>query len=414
MVRRIFLSSALVLLVSCAQNPTVAPAPTPTVLSTDLSDMATSVATDLVGNAYVAGYRDASRRADQSGDLGEIFVGRFDVSGSLRWLTSLAIPATYDFDPRVALAEKAIYVITTDNAIAAPYTLHKLRLDGTLLWSKRYFSAGEKLQGFAVTPDERFYISRETANYEVIISAFDSTGAVQWEEVTSPGSYGLVAASDGSLYEANDYRVSKRAADGTLQWTKSVIPSLPYSDDETYRYVSLYVREDSLYAVATFLEQERSVNKEVTRLNSRGEKAWSHLLIPRREPYPECDYLSEHCLGILGISADGAFYASRGDVLIRISATGERVETDELTWYGDYPAAQTMARITLPEVGPTDIFYEVGTTGVDEVYRCEDNSEAPGACAPTDIYVQQSSLNQISNEDGSLADVYKILMWSSR
>lgn len=139
MVRRILLSSALVLLASCAQNPDSVP-DTPTTISTDFADAATHITTDARGNAYVLGYRN--KRVNTGGNSGgaatpaDLFVSRFDPSGTVRWLTVLGNDGVDESSLRGFTTTSAAVYALTQNELGGPLHLHNLGFDGTLRWSK--------------------------------------------------------------------------------------------------------------------------------------------------------------------------------------------------------------------------------------------------------------------------------------
>lgn len=228
MIRRIFLPFTLALLASCAQNPLVDPVlDTPTTISTELADGATQVATGTDGSVYVLGYRNGAESVDPPGYTSEFYVSHFDTAGRLVWLTLIPGKGLQGDNLRgLVVAKNAVYALLQSDAGASAH-VHKLQLDGTLLWSRAISRTTEFAYNLIAAPNGQLYLSRLATDGRQFVTALDAAGTTLWEREVDDGSPQATGA-DSSVYIngydtlAKVYTFSRYSADGVLLWSRKL------------------------------------------------------------------------------------------------------------------------------------------------------------------------------------------------
>lgn len=431
MVRRLLLSSALVLLASCAQDSDPVP-DTPTTVSTDFADAATHITTDARGDAYVLGYRnkhvDTGVNSSGAATPADLFVSRFDPSGTVRWLTVLRSDGVDESSLRgLATTSAAVYALT-QNGMGGPLHLHNLSFDGTLRWSKVIVDAPSAVSGFSAAPDGQLYVQYSVASgadaYSRYVSALDAEGDVQWSKAL-PGEF-LGTGGDNSFYAVDALKLQKYSVGGTLRWSRDIAPSIPYVTEPTAApSVSLQVREDALYVLVNFFQNVSDAsrgdvsNTEVSFLTADGAEVWSRLLYPAETGSPA----NRYDLFPAGITPDADLYlvasttfdypgavSRRSQQLHRFFADGQRTSA-ALDAYGNGIAAAALApeQVTDSLGLSLTTFYMVGTAGKD-LAGCINYMEPSEPCIYTDTVTSLYTVDSASDRN----DLYVHLQWSSR
>lgn len=462
MIRRIFLSfallsSALVLLASCAQ-PMVDRAPQVPTLSTDLGDAATHVATDAWGNAYVLGYRNRPGSVyPETPRSSGLYLSRFDKTGELTWFTDLnqgestatdRTPETYG----VEATETGIYALTQQDTDAgrSPLYLHKLTPEGALLWTGPILEAGAghevDIITFQKAPTGQLYVSWVDSwndGQKAYLGSLDAGGTLRWSLVLRSEEYGQgvtdvsalqqstgevrgifkVAPSADGVYVTNTAQVRKYSAEGNLTWSKALV-----FEEYTHIGADLAVNGNYIYLVRnlTLKQDVFSYNSEIKRFSTDGDELWTRTVVAPEVASTATAYSSE----TFGVSAGGKLYllvASAQDsegyssggrlneqFLLQFSPDGQRSQRVRLS-QEETILDMALVKLENPEhahVTPSpkflDYFYAVGRGGLE--FDCHNEfEEGDGAgCKDTDAFAR---LYAGPDSDASTADIALRPQW---
>lgn len=432
MVRRIFLSSALVLLASCTQTPepgadgSDAALTVPATLSTNFDDAAHAVTADAQGNAYVLGYRhyDGNFRTGKVEHPAELFVSQLSPKGTLNWLTNLPSSiVTNDLNVpgivlELAATDVAVYALT--HADTDLIQLHRLEFDGTLSWSKVVARGSLLASDLLVAQNGTLYAAFNTANSSAtIIKALNGEGNELWSrEVSSTSLTLLGVGGDNGLYLSEpgffgaegvrDIYLHKYDAAGSPLWTRNIAPSIPFTPWQyDYPKLTLATRGDAVYTVVDFAQQSPEstdgfsiLNTEIRRFAGDGTEVWSTLLYPTSTGSPSSDY---RVLPV-GVTDDadlyllveerepegpnpnptGSYIEHYEEQLFRFFGDGQRTTSAVQTYSDGLEAAVLVpAKVKDARNRPHTVFYTISTIGKNLV--CDNDFDLPKPCVYTDV-----------------------------
>ncbi|WP_157068857.1 SBBP repeat-containing protein [Sandaracinus amylolyticus] len=191
------------------------------------NEQALGVAVDASGNAYVVGHTDGTLPGQTRAGDNDLFVARYDASGTLAWTRQLG---STDGD-----SARDVAVDATGHAYVTGYTLGALpeqtsvggadafllRFDasGTLVWTRQLGSTGyDVAQAVAVDAHGNAYVVGETlgvfpgqtnaGNSDAFVAHHDASGALlrsQQLGTTGPDyAHGVAVGSDGGVHVAGD------------------------------------------------------------------------------------------------------------------------------------------------------------------------------------------------------------------
>lgn len=193
------------------------------------------IAVDDSGNAYVCGGTVAS------GSLNELFLVKYNTSGTLQWQRALG-SASDDVGRAVSVDSSGNVYIAGYSTVSALYRAQIAKYDssGTLLW-QRYLGSGADCYAYGIATDSAgnsYIVGRSAANYEILIAKYDTSGVLQWQRTLGNGStsandfaQGIAVDNNGSVYvcgesevfdTSRDFLFAKLPADGSKTGTYSV------------------------------------------------------------------------------------------------------------------------------------------------------------------------------------------------
>lgn len=197
-------------------------------IATSDSDHGLSIATDLLGNAYVTGSTSGDLFGPSAGDF-DTFLAKYDTTGALIWSKQFG---TNDFDASRAVSTDLlgnVYLAGTtrgnfDGSTAGKQDLFLVKYDaaGTLLW-KEQFGSIDNEASYGVSADAlgNVFVTGWTegslggpheGDTDVFLAKFNETGTHQWTEQIGTGlgdlSYGVSTDSDGNVYISGGTRGS--------------------------------------------------------------------------------------------------------------------------------------------------------------------------------------------------------------
>jgi hypothetical protein len=216
---------------------------------TELSDQASSVSADELGNVFVSGSTSGSLGGVNAGST-DAFVSKFDSSGALAWTRQLGT-AGGDNSRGVSsdgLGNVYITGVTEGdmdgpNAGAFDAFISKYDGNGSLAWTRQFgTNRDDYSEGVAADGLGNVYISGwtggnffgepvEGAHDDSFISKYDAEGTLLWMRQTNQAgidrSYDTTVDDLGNVYISGisinnnsfDAFISKYDADGTLVWT---------------------------------------------------------------------------------------------------------------------------------------------------------------------------------------------------
>ena len=223
-------------------------------IGTSTTDEARSISADGLGNVYISGLTSGNLVAGNAGDY-DVFLSRYDASGSLIWVRQLGTSAWDESNGVSADGLGNVYISGTTggsmggaNAGSDDAFLAKYSAAGNLLWVRQLGTSG--LDGaYGVAADElgNVYISGQTrgnlagtnlGSYDTFLAKYDASGNLAWTRQlgteNSDSNHGLSADGLGNVYLSGttlgsldganagnaDTFVSKYNASGSLLWTR--------------------------------------------------------------------------------------------------------------------------------------------------------------------------------------------------
>ena len=225
-------------------------------IGTAPSEESYSVAVDASGNVYISGRTLGDLGGPNAGDY-DVFLSKFDSSGSLLWTTQIGT-GSYDDSRSVAVdASGNVYISgTTEGDLGGPNAggydvfLSKFDSSGNQLWTTQIgTSRRDRSYSVAVDASGNVYISGDTGGdlggpnageSDAFLSKFDSdgnevwrrqigTGSTDWSTsvaVDASGNVYISGVTEGDLGGPNagftDAFLSKFDSDGNEVWTRQI------------------------------------------------------------------------------------------------------------------------------------------------------------------------------------------------
>jgi len=217
-------------------------------LGTAGAEHAAGIATDSVGNVYVAGYTDGSFPGFTNAGMEDVFVTKFDGTGAMQWTRQLG---TTGHDWAAAIATDSVgnvYVVGgTDgsfpgftNAGQGDAVIVKLDSEGVQQWVQQSGSQEwESASGVATESGGSVYVVGSKHrnpwygddDLDSMVIKYDSSGAQQWIhlEPFRGRPTGVAADSSGNIFVTGGHTIggghvltiSKLDRDGAFLWERS-------------------------------------------------------------------------------------------------------------------------------------------------------------------------------------------------
>ncbi len=238
-------------------------------LGTSQDDIASSVAVDGAGNAYVVGKTNGSFTAYGYTNAGgnDLFIVKYDVNGNVVWLRQIGTAADEEASSVVLDSVGNVYItghtygdLGGPNAGLADLFLIKYDANGNLLWTRQMGTASDdKGYGIAADASDNIYVSGLTKGdlggacaglSDIFLSKYDSSGNLLWVrqkgtsgdesgnsvQLDANGNAFIAGSTTGSFSGyANagllDIFISKYDSAGNELWTKQMGTA---ADDEAY------------------------------------------------------------------------------------------------------------------------------------------------------------------------------------
>lgn len=226
-------------------------------LSSGTEDFALGMAVDSSGNAYVCGASDTSGTYNFQ-------VAKYDTSGTIQWQRSLAGSGGGSIDIARAIAADSsgnVFVCGSGNPSGSTYDifLAKYNTSGTLQWQKRLASAADD-NGTGITVDSsgNVYICGDNGSIQgILVAKYDSSGVLQWQRTLS--STGVATFSGGIKVDTSgNYYVT-----GTTYYSYAIITiKLPTDGTLTGTYGPF------IYAVSTMTDSTATLTSATSSLTS--------------------------------------------------------------------------------------------------------------------------------------------------
>jgi len=182
-----------------------------------------AVAVAASGNVYISGMTRGSLDGQTNQGIQDIFVSKYNASGTRQWTRMLG-SAVYDYCYSVAVdASENVYVAgnspghfdgwtnTDGSGLTEDIFLAKFNASGTKQWSVFHGGAGSDVaSGLAVDSSGNAYIAGNTnaaldgftpaGSHDLILIKYDTSGVRQWTSMlgTTSGDYGQSVAVDAS------------------------------------------------------------------------------------------------------------------------------------------------------------------------------------------------------------------------
>jgi uncharacterized delta-60 repeat protein len=224
---------------------------------------AKGVASDSSGNIFVAGYTSGDLDGNTVTSYDDLFVTKYDSTGAKIWTRLLGVASHYTYGNGVATDSSGnIFVVGyTDggldgNTLAGYYDLFvtKYNASGTKQWTRQLGVASLDTYGYAVATDSSGNVfvagytdggldGNTSMGYEdFFVTKYDSTGAKIWTRQLGVASHythgnGVATDSSGNVFVTGytdggldgntrmgtyDFFVTKYDSTGTKQWTKQL------------------------------------------------------------------------------------------------------------------------------------------------------------------------------------------------
>jgi uncharacterized delta-60 repeat protein len=235
-------------------------------LGTDRYDEARGVATDSSGNVYVTGYTEGGLDGNTSLGKADLFVVKYNSSGTKQWANQLGTWDT-DFANGVATDSSGNVYVTgstyrsldgNTSAGNADLFVVKYNSSGSKQWTKQLGSSSRDYANDVVTDSSgNVYVTGTTyggldgntsaGNADLFVVKYNSSGTKQWTKQLGTSSTdtanGVATDSSGNVYVAggtyggldgntsagvNDLFIVKYNSSGAKQWTKQLGSSMRY------------------------------------------------------------------------------------------------------------------------------------------------------------------------------------------
>jgi subtilisin-like proprotein convertase family protein len=219
-----------------------------------------SIATDSLGNVYIAGSTAGSLGATQTG-IYDLFVAKYSVIGSLIWTRQLGVINKYTFASGILADEIGNIYLTGYTTGALPGNtqtgvydafIAKYNSSGTLLWSKQLGAPGTITSPRGISKDQsgNLYIAGDTngslngnsltGTRDSFLAKYNQEGNLQWVKqlgahgdstyafaVSSPDSTNVYVSGEtrvslpgNSITGVQDYFLAKYNSSGDVQWIR--------------------------------------------------------------------------------------------------------------------------------------------------------------------------------------------------
>ena len=235
-------------------------------LGTDRYDEARGVATDSSGNVYVTGYTEGGLDGNTNLGKADLFVVKYNSSGTKQWANQLGTWDT-DFANGVATDSSGNVYVTgstyrsldgNTSAGNADLFVVKYNSSGSKQWTKQLGSSSNDYANDVVTDSSgNAYVTGTTyggldgntsaGNADLFVVKYNSSGTHQWTKQLGTSSTdtanGVATDSSGNVYVAggtyggldgntsagvNDLFIVKYNSSGAKQWTKQLGSSMRY------------------------------------------------------------------------------------------------------------------------------------------------------------------------------------------
>jgi uncharacterized delta-60 repeat protein len=219
------------------------------------------LAVDASGNIYGAGYTFGGLNGNSITGLEDIFVVKYNASGTLQWLTQIGAATKYSSASSVAVDSSGnVYVGGTTlgglngntRTGFSDFVIAKYNAAGTLQWLRQMGKASKLSETLGVAADAsgNSFISGHTTgglnglsqigDEDVFVAKYNTSGTLQWLRQVGAAStyaqaYSISVDASGNSYAAgttsgglngntvtgySDFFVLKYNASGTLQWLR--------------------------------------------------------------------------------------------------------------------------------------------------------------------------------------------------
>jgi uncharacterized delta-60 repeat protein len=225
--------------------------------SHDGDDWAFDVATDSVGNIYVAGF--CNNRAWSNADYGVV---KYSPSGEQLWSAEYDGPVHGDDEARAVAVDRRgnVYVTGYSTADNVDYTTIKYNPEGAQQWVARYNGTADRddrPKAMAIDADGNVLITGSSCgvggNCDIVTIEYDSLGRVQWlaryngpaggsdagmsMALDSRGNVYVTGYSEGSV-TAEDFVTLKYTSTGQLLWEARYNSPYNLADKATFICIS--------------------------------------------------------------------------------------------------------------------------------------------------------------------------------
>jgi hypothetical protein len=222
-----------------------------------------SIASDSSNNVFVTGYTNGGLDGNSQSGINDLFITKFNSSGSKQWTKQLGVSGKYTIANGVAVdSANNIYVTgqtngsLVGNTLTGTYDLFitMYNSSGTKQWTKLLGVTGKNTiaKGIAIDSTSNIYVTGNTnggldgntltGTNDLFVTKYNSSGTKQWTQqlgVNSKNTYanGVIVdlvgnaylagytngALDGnSLTGAYDLFITKFNSNGSKQWTKQL------------------------------------------------------------------------------------------------------------------------------------------------------------------------------------------------
>lgn len=223
-------------------------------------DVAYALTSDTAGNIYAAGYTDGALDGQTNAGLQDLFITKYDTSGTRLWTRQLGSAASDYANSITSDAAGNIYVAgytwgALDGQASAGGTdlfITKYNASGVKQWTRQLGTA-ENDVAYAISSDSagNIYAAGGTAgaldgqsnagSSDLFITKYDASGTMQWTRLLGSAgwdfAYALTTDSAGNVYAAGytdsaldgqtsagfqDLIITKFDANGIKQWTRQL------------------------------------------------------------------------------------------------------------------------------------------------------------------------------------------------
>jgi uncharacterized protein YjbI with pentapeptide repeats len=215
-------------------------------IGTTANELSFDVAVDAAGNAYIGGFTSGSLGGPHAGDIGDVFLTKYDSAGNLLWSRQFG---TTNNEPAggcgvaVDAAGNAYITGGTNGSLGGPNTgdydafLTKYDSAGNLLWSRQFgTTAWDRSSDVAVDAAGNAYIGGFTegslggpnaGDLDAFLTKYDGAGNLLWSRQTGTTGRdfggGVAIDAAGNVYTsggtAGDAFLTKYDGAGNLLWS---------------------------------------------------------------------------------------------------------------------------------------------------------------------------------------------------